>query len=322
MRKGQEEMKNEIQSHVESKVGEIENHVNSCIEKMEDVQSVKKEIGEVKGEVERKIVEVKEKVQVKIGDLEKRLSELDDRPINFQANPDLTYSRPTVKSLTFDGQTSWTVFKTQFDSANGWNNRVKASQLVASLRGSAAEVLQGIPSDKLTNLMTIENTLEARFRDSHLTQFYRTELKTRRQKPEESLQVLAADVERLMSLAYAECPQDIRDSLAAQYFVDAIRDEDTQHATRLMDAKDLKSALAYSMKYESAKTVSKTSRNVRSIEVEDGTGKEKDEKFDCLLKTLEKLLNSHFAGKKNTPRRNPNVTCWKCNKKGYIQREY
>ncbi|GBN15364.1 hypothetical protein AVEN_56655-1 [Araneus ventricosus] len=88
-----------------------------------------------------------------------------------------------------------------------------------------------------------------------------------------------------------------------------------------MDAKDLKSALAYSMKYEAAKTVSKTSRNVRSIEVEDGTGKEKDEKFDCLLKTLEKLLNSHVAGKKNTPRRNPNVTCWKYNKKGHVQRE-
>ncbi|GBM64305.1 hypothetical protein AVEN_76894-1, partial [Araneus ventricosus] len=230
---------------------------------------------------------------------------------------------PTVKCLTFDGQTSWTVFKTQFDvvsSANGWNNRVKASQLVASLRGSAAEVLQGIPSNKLTDLTTIENALEARFGDGHLTQFYRTELKTRRQKPGESLQVLAADVERIMSLAYAECPQDVRDSLAAQYFVDAIRDEDTQHATRLTDAKDLKSALAYSMKYEAAKTVSKTSRNVRSIEVEDGTGKEKDEKFDFLLKTLEKLLNSHVAGK-NTPRRNPNVTCWKCNKKGHVPRE-
>ncbi|GBL90819.1 hypothetical protein AVEN_125220-1, partial [Araneus ventricosus] len=267
MEKGQEEMKNEIQSHVESKVGEIKDHVNSCIEKIEDVQSVKRGIGEVKGEVERKIEEVedkvqgkieevKEKVQVKIGDLEKRLSELEDRPINFPANPDLTYSRPTVKSLTFDGQTSWTVFKTQFgvvSSANGWNNRVKASQLVASLRGSAAEVLQGIPSDKLTDLMTIENAKEARFGDSHLTQFYRTELKTRRQKPGESLQVLAADVERLMSLAYAECPQDVRDNLAAQYFIDAIRHEDTQHATRLMDAKNLKSALAYSMKYEAAK---------------------------------------------------------------------
>ncbi|GBM47412.1 hypothetical protein AVEN_82572-1 [Araneus ventricosus] len=79
-----------------------------------------------------------------------------------------------------------------------------------------------------------------------------------------------------MSLAYAECPQDVRDSLAAQCFVDAIRDEDSQHATRLIDAKDLKAALAYSMKYEATKTVSRTSRNVRSIQIEDGTGKEKD----------------------------------------------
>ncbi|GBN53998.1 hypothetical protein AVEN_141115-1 [Araneus ventricosus] len=122
------------------------------------------------------------------------------------------YSRPIVKSLTFDGQTPLTVFKTQFDvvsSTNGWTGPVKASQLVASLRGSAAEVLQGIPFDKLTNLTTIEKALEARFVDSHITQFYRTELKTRRQKTGESLQVLAADVERLMSLAYAECPQDV-----------------------------------------------------------------------------------------------------------------
>ncbi|GBM91843.1 Retrovirus-related Pol polyprotein from transposon 297 [Araneus ventricosus] len=330
MRKGQEKMKNQIQSHIESKVREIKDHVNSCIEKIEDVQIAKREIGEVKDEVERKIEEVEdkvqgkieeveEKVQVKIGDREKRLSELDDIPVNFPVNPELTYSRPTVKSLTFDGQTSWTVFKTEFgvvSSENGWNNRVKSSQLVASLRGSAAEVLNGIPSDKLTDLWTIEKALEARFGDNNLTQFYRSELKARRQKPGESLQVLTADVERLMSLAYAECPQDVRDSLAAQYFVDVIRDEDTQHATRLMDVKGLKFALAYSMKYEAAKTVSKTSRNIRSIEIEDGNGREKVEKFDCLLKTLEKLLNIHVAGKQNTPRRKPNVTCWKCNKKG------
>ncbi|GBL79606.1 hypothetical protein AVEN_18167-1 [Araneus ventricosus] len=115
---------------------------------------------------------------------------------------------------------------------------------LACLQGSAAEVLQGVPADKLTDLTTIENILEALFGDSHLTQFYRTDLKTRRQKPGESLQVLAADVERLMSLAYAECPLDDRESLETQYFVNANKDEDTQHATILTDAKDLKSALA------------------------------------------------------------------------------
>ncbi|GBL97483.1 hypothetical protein AVEN_162945-1 [Araneus ventricosus] len=56
-----------------------------------------------------------------------------------------------------------------------------------------------------------------------------------------------------MSLAYAECSLDIRESLAVQFFVDAIKDEETQLSTRLMDFTDLKSALAYSMKFEPAK---------------------------------------------------------------------
>ncbi|GBN29260.1 hypothetical protein AVEN_5489-1 [Araneus ventricosus] len=226
--------------------------------KIEDVRSeVKGKFEEVQHKVEGKIEEVEQNVEGKIGDIERRLSEREDRPFSFSASPEFMHPRQTIKGLTFDEQTLWTVFKTQFDvvsSTNRWTDFVKASQLVASIRGSAAEVLQGIPADKLTDLTTIEKALESRFGDSHLTQFYRTEPKTRRQKPEESLQELAADVERLMSLAYAECPLDVRESLAAQYFVDAIRDEDKQHSIRLMAAKDLKSSLVYSLKYEDART--------------------------------------------------------------------
>ncbi|GBN07844.1 hypothetical protein AVEN_191552-1 [Araneus ventricosus] len=181
MEQVQEEMKDliragkeEMRTHVESQVKGIKDHVDGCIGRMEEeVQDVKGKIEEVQGEVRMKIEEVKSEVQEKMSDLERRLSDLETRPNNVPANPELI-------------------------------------QLVASLRGSAAEVLQGIPADKLTDLSTIEKALESRFGDSHLKQFYRTELKTRRQKPEESLQVLAADVERLMSLAYAECPPDVR----------------------------------------------------------------------------------------------------------------
>ncbi|GBM55413.1 hypothetical protein AVEN_150470-1 [Araneus ventricosus] len=196
---------------------------------------------------------------------------------------------------------------------------VKASQLVALLRESVAVILQGIPDDNLTYLTTIEKALESRFGDSHLTQFYRNELKTRRQKPGENLEVLAADVEQLKSRAYAKCPLDVRQSLAVQFFTGAIRDEEMQLSTRLMDFADLKSALAYSMKFESAKTALKISLHARSIETEDGTWEERDDKFQSLLKVLEKLVN-HFAAEQNAPWRNPNVTCWKCFKKGHTQR--
>ncbi|GBM52879.1 hypothetical protein AVEN_162378-1 [Araneus ventricosus] len=103
-----------------------------------------------------------------------------------------------------------------------------------------------------------------------------------------------------MSLAYAECPLEIRESLAAQFFVDAIRDKNTKLSARLMDLKDLKSALAYSMKFEAAKSASKISIQARSIETEDDTGKERDVKFESLLEELEKLANS-LAAEQNTP---------------------
>ncbi|GBM36154.1 hypothetical protein AVEN_31353-1 [Araneus ventricosus] len=35
---------------------------------------------------------------------------------------------------------------------------------------------------------------------------------------------------------------------------------------------------------------------------------------------MEKLVNS-LASEQNSPQRNPKVTCWKCFKKGYVQRE-
>ncbi|GBM71266.1 hypothetical protein AVEN_117057-1 [Araneus ventricosus] len=130
----------------------------------------------------------------------------------------------------------------------GWTERLKTNQFVTSLRGSAVEVLQSIPADKLTDLTTFEEALESGFGQSHLIQFYMTKLKIRRQKTGKSLQVLASVLERLMSLTYPECPLDVRDSLAVQFFINAIRDEDTQLSTRLMDLTDLKAVLTYSLK--------------------------------------------------------------------------
>ncbi|GBL80219.1 hypothetical protein AVEN_29191-1 [Araneus ventricosus] len=86
-----------------------------------------------------------------------------------------------------------------------------------------------------------------------------------------------------------------------------------------MDFTDLKSALAYSMKFESAETASKISIHARSTETEDDAWRERDDKFESLLKAFEKLVNS-LAAEQNASQRSPNMTCWKCFKKGHIQR--
>ncbi|GBN11085.1 hypothetical protein AVEN_1999-1 [Araneus ventricosus] len=136
MRSGQEEIKSKIQAHTENQVEEIKIHVDGCIGKIEEeVQCMKLKIKKVEIEVQRKIEESKGEVQEKISNLERRISELEERPNYFPASPEFMSSRPTVKPLTFDGQTSWTIFKTQLDvvsSTNGWTDFAEASQLVAS----------------------------------------------------------------------------------------------------------------------------------------------------------------------------------------------
>ncbi|GBN73847.1 hypothetical protein AVEN_110904-1 [Araneus ventricosus] len=178
-------MNNQNQANVESQIERIKDHVISRIKRLEEEdQDVKGKIEEPEEDVHMKIEEMKSKVQEKINDIEKSLSDLEIRPNHFETNTEFMYSRPTVKRLIFDRQTSCIVSLTQFDvmsSTNGWTDFVKASQLVVSLRGSASEVLQGIPADKLTDLTTIEKVLEARFGDRNIMQFYGTELKTRRQ---------------------------------------------------------------------------------------------------------------------------------------------
>ncbi|PRD29810.1 UNVERIFIED_CONTAM: hypothetical protein NCL1_28270 [Trichonephila clavipes] len=69
----------------------------------------------------------------------------------LQASPVSVPASPvSVKLYTYDGKTSWEVYKVQFCIISediGWTEEIKACQLVASLRGEPAEVLQTLPDN-------------------------------------------------------------------------------------------------------------------------------------------------------------------------------
>ncbi|GFU75504.1 retrovirus-related Pol polyprotein from transposon 412 [Trichonephila clavipes] len=97
----------------------------------------------------------------------------------------------SVKLYTYDRKTNWEVYKIQFgiiSEANRWTEEVKACQLVASLRGEAAEVLQTLTDTELLNLNSLYNALDLRFGQKFSKDYARLQMKTRHQKPEERLQ--------------------------------------------------------------------------------------------------------------------------------------
>ncbi|GFT30843.1 uncharacterized protein TNCV_1682361 [Trichonephila clavipes] len=125
----------------------------------------------------------------------------------------------SVKLYTYDGKTNWEVYKIQFgiiSEANQWTEEVKACQLVASLRGEAAEVLQTLTDTELLNLNSLYNALDLRFSQKF----------------------------------YKDCPP--ADENKKSETRRKLKDEEIQMAVRMADFKDLKSALLYALKVETA----------------------------------------------------------------------
>ncbi|GFW62958.1 uncharacterized protein TNCV_4453061 [Trichonephila clavipes] len=77
-------------------------------------------------------------------------------------------------------------------------------------------------------------------------------MKTKLQKPGESLQEYAFEIQRLTTLVFSDFSANVREMISVEYFVDGLRDEEIQMAVRMADVQDLKSVLLYALKVEAA----------------------------------------------------------------------
>jgi hypothetical protein len=131
-----------------------------------------------------------------------------------------------VQPPTFNGNTSWSVFRRQFEiivDHNPWSDREISTYQLTSLNGRAADVLHNIPTST-----TYEDTLQARaenFGTQHFAAAYRCQL-TWTQKAGESLQGFATAIERLAHHAYHNLSEDHIRREAGNAFSYCVRDPD------------------------------------------------------------------------------------------------
>ncbi|GFT84898.1 uncharacterized protein TNCV_2507361 [Trichonephila clavipes] len=207
-----------------------------------------------------------------------------------------------VKLSTYDGKTSWEVYKIQFSiisEANGWTEGVKACQLEASLRGEAAEVLKTLPDTERLNLNSLYNALDLRFGQKYSKDYARLQMKTRFQKTGESLQEYASEVERLANLAFSYHPATVRSVISLQYFVDGLKKGEIQKAAATQASR-------------------KDRHSIRGARV---IGDEPCE--SRLMKEMEKLKEEMQTIKvriSNQEKRN--FKCWGCSGTGHLIRNY
>ncbi|GFW53059.1 retrovirus-related Pol polyprotein from transposon 412 [Trichonephila clavipes] len=321
------EMKSELTASMNANMGELNNKLTANKEELKSdlkgigdklttmdkkfeemegrIESVENKFEDMESKLEAKIFEKVEEVSISFrSDLEKLKQKVmtgQGDEFKFQA----PYSKPSIKLSTYDGKSSWQVYKTQFSivaDANQWDSQTKACQLAASFRADAADILQTLPETQWLDFDALVNALELCFGEKCVKDYSRLQLKSRQQKVSETLQELATDVERLSHLAFSDCPTEVREVLALQHFIDGVRDPEIQKALRVADLKDLKGALVFSMKFEAAQQATRKDRHpIRAVNESDtsNSGVERLERqMRSFLNRVESLMSRKQTGRR------------------------
>ena len=129
-----------------------------------------------------------------------------------------------VRPAAYGGLGSWTDYKAHFDTCaeiNNWSYKEKGLHLAVSLRGQAQGIFGNLDhNSKVYDSFT--KAVRERFAPPNQTEFYRVQLRERRQKAAESLSELGQDIRRLTNSAYPTAPSDVRETLAKEQFIDSL----------------------------------------------------------------------------------------------------
>ena len=148
------------------------------------------------------------------------------RKTSFSRSGDRTPSRHRrhrdIKVDKFDGSTCVEIFINKFEDIadyNDWDENDKLVHLKASLSGSATYLLT---ESKGLTYEDMKEKLRRRYSTREQQERFKVELRTRKRRPDESLQDLCHDIERLAALAYPETTSEMRDVLGRDAFIDAL----------------------------------------------------------------------------------------------------
>jgi hypothetical protein len=161
--------------------------------------------------------------------------------------------RPQIKVTPYDGSTSLHAWLEQFSIAaenNGWTAEQKASFLKCSLKGGPSQLLYDMGTQRATTFDEIVQILKDRYGTEQQCELYRSQLRTRRRGRNESLADLFMDIKRLMFLAYAGPQNAMTETIARDYFLDALADREFAIRIRQRDPDTLHSAYLTAVRLE------------------------------------------------------------------------
>ena len=230
--------------------------------------------------------------------------------------PRRALERPLMKPDRYDGTEDWDSYIHHFEwcaELNGWPDADKASFLLVALTGTARQVLARETRQRFVDYNSIVQVLQARFDPAGRTELHRIQLKTRVQKPGESLLMLADDIRRLVDKVYHNVPEEARGKMARDAFIDALTDREMRlrvlqmRTTTLQEALEAAIELEAMMLAEEARSLTSV-RMIGSVGFQDPPPCAPQEFQQEMIRLLKELADTLSIG---TARSEPRL-CYKC----------
>ncbi|GFW94407.1 retrovirus-related Pol polyprotein from transposon 412 [Trichonephila clavipes] len=331
------EMKSELTASMNANMTEMKSELTA---NKEELKSDLKGIGDKLTTMDKKFEEMEGRIEYgeQTREIEAESHDWSRDEFKFQA----PYSKPSIKLSTYDGKSSWQVYKTQFSivaDANQWDSQTKACQLAASLRADAADILQTLLETQRLDIDALANALELRFGEKCAKDYSRLQLKSRQQKVSETLQELATDVERLLTWRFltvrlkgpSVC-YEIRGSPASntkgQTPPRAVNESDTSNSSVERLERQMRSFLnrvesLMSQKADGKKTLKMLDLRSRRASAEKLPARQGAETNSASQKEVSgKLINGHLVGRRLPDFESPIFKCVKFRQRVPVRMEF
>ena len=154
----------------------------------------------------------------------------------------------------YDGKSSWSDYLVQFEIAaemNRWSPKQKAMELATSLVGQARGVLSDLSSSERTDFSALVRKLTLRFEPVDLVGMYQSQLRSRRQKRNESIPELVQEISKLTIKAFPSADEETRNYMSVTSFITALSNEQQELFVYQRDPKRIEEAGKAAMAFES-----------------------------------------------------------------------
>jgi len=161
--------------------------------------------------------------------------------------------------------------------ANGWDDNTLVTNIASKLKGPARDALVAVSLKKGLTSAHLLNTLKTKFGVDQHTFAAEATLLNKRQGKEQTLKVLAQEIEMLVTQAYPKADEATQADIAVDNFINAISNDQTRVHARMTQPKSMKEALAAASIIENCQKQDSSMHKVHKVM---SVGKKKESVID------------------------------------------